>query len=96
MSIGHQRFQNDTNGMGIDANLNRAAPIVSTCTEEISTMKQKRLNADFVPLAYVIRQINEKCYYNTQDDYIIKQDFFDVPKLLVLAEIHCIVKENFF
>ena len=42
------------NWNGIDANLNRAAPTVSTFTEEIPTMKQKLLNADFIPLALQI------------------------------------------
>ena len=34
-----------------------------------------------------VKKFNEKCNSNTQDDYIIPPDFFDVPKPLVLAEI---------
>ena len=34
-----------------------------------------------------VKKFDEKCNSNTQDDYIILPDFFDVPKPLVLAEI---------
>ena len=73
----------------INADLNRAAQIASTFTEEIPTIKQKFLSADYPPrfVNSVIKQFNEKCNGNTQDDYIIPPDFFDVPKPLVLAEI---------
>ena len=73
----------------INAHLNRAARIASTFTEEIPTIKQKFLNADCVPrfVNSVIRQFNEKCNGNTQHDYIIPTEFFDIPKPLVLAEI---------
>ena len=73
----------------INADLNRAARIASTFTEEVPTIKQKFLNADY-PSTFVnsvIKQFNEKCNGNTQDDYIIPPDFFDIPKPLVLAEI---------
>ena len=68
------------------------ARIESTFTEEIPTIKQKFLGADYPPrfANSAIKQFNEKCNGNTQDDYIILPDFFDVPKPLVLAEIpHC-------
>ena len=73
----------------INADLNRAARIASTFTEEIPTIKQKFLSADYPPrfVNSVIKQFNEKCNGNTQDDYIIPSDFFDIPKPLVLAEI---------
>ena len=35
----------------------------------------------------VIRHFNEKSNDNTQDDYNIPPDFFDIPKTLVLTEI---------
>ena len=64
--------------------------MASTFTEEIPTIKRKFLNADY-PLRIVnsaIKQSNEKNNGNTQNDYIISPDFFDI--LLVLAEIlHC-------
>ena len=55
----------------INADLNRAARIASTFTEEISAMKRKFLNADYSPrfVNSVIRKFNEKCNGNTQDDY---------------------------
>ena len=66
-----------------------ASRITSTFTEEIATVKQKFLSADYLPrfVNSVIKQFNEKCNGNTQDDYIIPPDFFHVPKPLVLAEI---------
>ena len=47
------------------------------------------MSADYPPrfVNSVIKQFNEKCNVNTQDDYIIPPDFFDIPKLLVLVEI---------
>ena len=73
----------------INADLNRAARIASTFTDEISRITQKFLSADYPPrfVNSVIKQFNEKYNGNTQDDYIILPDFFDVPKPLVLAEI---------
>ena len=73
----------------INADLNRAARIASTFTEAIPTIKQKFLSPDYPPrfVNSAIKQFNEKCNANTQDDYIIPPDFFDVPKPLVLAEI---------
>ena len=73
----------------INADLNRAAQIASTFTEEIPTIKQKFLSADYPPrfVKIAIKQFNEKRNGNTQGDYIIPPDFFDVPKPLVLAEI---------
>ena len=72
----------------ISADLNRAAQIASTFPEEIPTIKQKFLSADYPPrFNSVIKQFDEKCNGNTQDDYIILPDFFDVPKLLVLTDI---------
>ena len=73
----------------INADLNRATQIASTFPEEIPTIKQKFLSADY-PLRFVnsvIKQFNEKCNGNTQDHYIIPPDYFDVPKTLVLADI---------
>ena len=80
-----------------NADLNIAARIASTFTEEIPTTKQKFLSADYPPrfVNSVIKQVNEKCNGNTQHDYIIPTDFFDVPKPLVLAEIpYCPRKET--
>ena len=73
----------------INSDLNRAAQIASTFTEEIPTIKQKFLSADYPPrfINSCSKQFNEKCNGNTQDYYIIPLDFFDVPKPLVLAEI---------
>ena len=73
----------------INADLKRAARIASTFTDEMPTIKQRFLNADYAPrfVNTVIRQFNEKCNSNTQDDYIILPDFFDIPKPLVLVEI---------
>ena len=73
----------------INPDLNRAARIASTFIEEIPTIEGKFLNADGPPrfVNSVIRQFNKKCTGNTQDDYIIPPDFFDIPKPLVLAEI---------
>ena len=73
----------------INAGLNRVAEIASTFTEEIPTIKRKFLNADFPPrfVNRVIKQFNEKCNDNNQDDYIMPRDLFDIPKPLVLAEI---------
>ena len=53
------------------------------------TIKKKFLCADYPPrfLNKVIKQFNEKGNGNTQDDYIIPPDLFDIPKPLVLAEI---------
>ena len=70
----------------ISPDLNEAARIASTLTEEIPTIKPKFLNADHSPrfVNSVIKQFNEKCNGNTQDDYIISPDFFDIPKPLVL------------
>ena len=45
------------------------------------------ITSRFAEVNSVIKQFNEKCNRNTQDDYIIPLDFFDVPKPLVLAEI---------
>ena len=73
----------------INADLNRAERIGCTFTEEILTVKRIFLNADY-PTRFVnsiIRQFNEKCNGDTQDDHIIPPDFFDIPKPLVLAEI---------
>ena len=66
----------------INADLNRAARIASTFTEEIPTIKQKFLSADYPPrfINSCSNQFNEKCNGNTQDYYIIPLDFFDVPK----------------
>ena len=52
-------------------------------------LNKKFLSTDFSPrfVNSVIKHFNEKCNGNTQDDYIIPPDFFDVPKPLVLAEI---------
>ena len=74
----------------INADLKRAARIASTFTQEIPTIKQKFLNADYPPrfVNCAIRQFNEKCNDNTQDDYIIPPDFFDISKPLVLGKIH--------
>ena len=80
-----KRYKRNT----VNADLNRAARIASTFTEEVPTIKRKSLNADY-PARFVnsvIKQFNEKCNGNTQDDYIIPRDFFDIPKLLILAEI---------
>ena len=76
-------------GNAINGYLNRAASIVSTFTEEIPTIKRKSLNADcpFIFVNSAIKQFNEKYNSNTQDGYIIPPDFFDIFKLLVLAEI---------
>ena len=73
----------------INTDLNRTARIASTFTEEISTIKQKLLSADYLSgfVNSAIKQFNEKCNGNTQDDYIIPPDIFDVPKPLVLHEI---------
>ena len=73
----------------INADLDKAARIASTFTEEIPTIKQKFLSADYPPriVNSVIKQCNEKCNGNTQDDYVIPPDFFDIRKPLVLAEI---------
>ena len=83
--IGHQRFKQNN----INTDLKRAARIASTFTEEIPIIKQKFLSADYAPrfINTAIRQFNKKCNGNTQDDYIILPDFFDIPKPLVLAEI---------
>ena len=81
----------------IKADLNRAARIASTFTEEIPTIKQKFLSADYLSrfVNSVIKQFNEKCNDNTQDDYITPPYFFDVPKPLVLAEIpYCPINET--
>ena len=56
---------------------------------EDTRIKRKLLNADY-PARFansVIRQFHENYNDNTQDDYIIPPDFFDIPKPLVLAEI---------
>ena len=76
-------------GNAINADLKRAARIASTFTEEMPIIKQRFLNADYAPrfVNTVIRQFNEKCNSNTQDDYIILPDFFDILKPLVLVEI---------
>ena len=76
-------------GNAINGYLNRAASIASTFTEEIPTIKRKFLNADcpFIFVNSAIKQFNEKYNSNTQDGYIIPPDFFDIFKLLVLAEI---------
>ena len=53
----------------INADLNSAARIASTFTEDTPTCKQKFLSADY-PLRFVnsaIKQVNEKCNGNTQD-----------------------------
>ena len=73
----------------INADLNRAAQITSTFAEKLPTTKQTFWNADYPPRFSnnVIKQFNEKCNDSTEDDYIIPPDFFDIPKLLVLAEI---------
>ena len=62
---------------------------MSTFSGEIPTINQKFLSADYPPRSVnsFIKQFNEKCNGNTQDDYIIPSDFFDIPKSLVLAEI---------
>ena len=80
-----KRYKQNT----INADLKGAAQIANTFTEEIPTIKRRFLNADYPPLFVnkVIKQLNEKCNGNTQDDYTILSDFFDIPKLLVLAEI---------
>ena len=77
------------NPNAINADLNRAARIASIFTKEIPTIKRKFLNADYAPgfVNSVIKQFNEKCNGNWQDDYIIPPDIFNVPKPLVLAEI---------
>ena len=71
----------------INADLNRAARVASTFTEEIPTIKQKFLNSDYPPrfVNSVIKEFNEECNGNIQDGYIIPPDFFDIPKPLVLA-----------
>ena len=82
----------------INPDLNRAARIASTLTEDIPTIKRKFLNADHSPrfVHSVIKQFNEKCNGSTQDDYIISPDFFDIPKPLVLVEItYCPRNETF-
>ena len=83
-------------GNAINADLNRAAWIVSTFTQEIPTITRKFLNPDY-PLRLVnsaIKQSNEKSNGNSQDDYIISPDFFDI--MLVLAEIpYCPRNETF-
>ena len=76
----------------ISADLNRAARIASTFTEEIQTIKKNFLGADYPPRFLsssmkTVKQFNGKCNGNTQDDYIILSDLFDVPKPLVLGEI---------
>ena len=73
----------------VHADLNRAAQITSTFTEEIPTFKQKLLSADYPHrfLNSVIKQFNGKCNGNSQDHYIIPPDFFDIPKPLLLVEI---------
>ena len=73
----------------IQTDLSRAARIGSTFTEEIPTIKQKLLSADYPHrfLNSAIKQFNGKCTGNSQDHYIIPPDCFDVPKLLRLAEI---------
>ena len=71
--------------------------MVSTFTEEIPTNTQIFFNADYPSglVNNVIRQINEKYNNNTQDNYIIWQDFFDIPKPFLLAEIlYCSRKET--
>ena len=55
----------------INADLNRAAQIASTFTEEVPTIKRKFLKVDYPP-----RFVNS----------VIKQ-FNDIPKPLILAEI---------
>ena len=87
LSIGHSGFVIKRNAINPD--LNRAARIASALTEEIPTIKRKFLNAAHSPrfVNSVIKQFNEKCNGNTQDDYIISTDFFDIPKPLVLVEI---------
>ena len=73
----------------INADLNRAARIASNFTEDTPTVNQKLFSTDYSPrfVNSVIKHFNEKCNGNTQDDYIIPSDFFDVSKPLVLAEI---------
>ena len=73
----------------VESLFTNVARIASIFTEEIPTIKWKFLNADYPPrfVNSIIRQFNEKCNGNTQDDYIILPDFFDVLKRLVLAEI---------
>ena len=71
--------------------------MASTFTDKIPTIKQKFLSVDYPPrfVNSVIKQFSEKCNGNTQDDYIIPPDFFDVPKPLVLAEIpYCLRHET--
>ena len=71
--------------------------MASTFTDKIPTIKQKFLSVDYPPrfVNSVIKQFSKKCNGNTQDDYIIPPDFFDVPKPLVLAEIpYCLRHET--
>ena len=73
----------------VNVDLNSAARFASTSSKEIPTNKQRFVNAHYPPrlVNSVIRQFNEKCNDNTQDDYIIPPDFFNIPKSLVLADI---------
>ena len=56
-----------------NVDLNKAARIASTFSEETPTIKRKFLNTDYPHrfLNSVIKRFNEKCNGNTQDDYII-------------------------
>ena len=64
-------------------------------TEEIPTIFRRKFyqrkfqNADYPPrfVNSVIRQFSENCNGNTQDDYIVPLDFFDIRELLILVEI---------
>ena len=60
---------------GINADLNRAARIASTFTEEIPKIKQKFLSAHYPPrfVKSIIKQFNEKCNGNTQDITLYRQ-----------------------